>query len=297
MVDFKKEIKLSDLRPKPKPKQAIDGRQDDCAEVPQGEEAGDRRAQDRRVAAGCGARRQQRLGASSCSVAREPLAPGIVVGGEVRDVAGLGTRARRRSSPSTSSRARVSASASARTASVCARSTSRGSTIREQLGNAVRSGRTRRCRFRWIEAVLDYHVVSDDGERRQATSPRRVVLAAAYREPVDHFVAAFRAGGLELMGIDVEAFAMLRAVAPKAERERRGAAPRSSRSRSVTTARRSRSPNGEVCDFTRVLEWGGAKLDDRDRPRARPDRRRGGRAEARRLDLARRVDERDGSAR
>ncbi len=38
-----------------------DSRQDDCVQVPQGE-AGDRRAEDRLVAAGCRTRRQQRLG-------------------------------------------------------------------------------------------------------------------------------------------------------------------------------------------------------------------------------------------
>ena len=44
-------------------------------------------------------------------------------------------------------------------------------------------------------------------------------------------------------------------------RRRRPAAGRSSLSRSGTTARRSRSPTASVCDFTRVLEWGGAKLE------------------------------------
>ena len=101
MIDLKKEIKLSDLVRKtaeeaastpgvaaePKPAQA---------QAPKKQRA--RRPQDRRVADRGRAGRQQRLGASCVQLARQPLAAGIVVGGEVRDVAGA--RGRRSTSSS-----------------------------------------------------------------------------------------------------------------------------------------------------------------------------------------------------
>ena len=111
-----------------------------------------------------------------------------------------------------------------------------------QLGNAVRFRAHEALSIPMDEAVLDYHVVSEKANEEGGVT-RRVVLAAAYREPVDHFVSACRAGGVELMGIDVEAFAMLRAITPNVVTN--GASPpRSSPSRSVTTARRSPSPTG-----------------------------------------------------
>jgi type IV pilus assembly protein PilM len=86
-----------------------------------------------------------------------------------------------------------------------------------------------------------------------------VILAAAHREPIDHFIAAFDAAGIELAGIDVEAFALLRAVAPRANGEEEPVAVVAvAIGHDRTTLAIS---NGRVCDFTRVLEWGGARLD------------------------------------
>ena len=94
------------------------------------------------------------------------------------------------------------------------------------------------------QAVLDYHLLGTT--RSQAGDvTHRVVLAAAYREPIDHLVAAFRAAKIELLGIDVEAFALLRAVAPSRPEDPWLTATRSVRLssplRSVTTDRRSQS--------------------------------------------------------
>jgi type IV pilus assembly protein PilM len=89
---------------------------------------------------------------------------------------------------------------------------------------------------------------------------RRVLLAAAYKEPIDHYVEACRAAGLELSGIDVEAFALLRAVAPS---NGNGDAP--TIASVVVSIGHDRSTlaisDGTVCDFMRVLDWGGSKLD------------------------------------
>src|SRR6185437_12169336 len=88
----------------------------------------------------------------------------------------------------------------------------------------------------------------------------RVILAAAYREPIDHFAAAFDAAEIQLDAIDVEAFALLRAVAPPSSSsdEERAAVVALALGFDRTTLAIS---DGKVCDFTRVLEWGGGRLD------------------------------------
>ena len=107
--------------------------------------------------------------------------------------------------------------------------------------------------------MLDYHVVSETVDESGAVS-RRVLLAAAYREPIDHYVEACRAARIELSSIDVEAFALLRAVAP---RKRDADAPTAAAV--VVSIGHDRSTlaisDGTVCDFMRVLDWGGAKLE------------------------------------
>jgi type IV pilus assembly protein PilM len=109
------------------------------------------------------------------------------------------------------------------------------------------------------QAVMDYHVVAsrktDDGG-----VSHRVILAAAYRDPIDHFAAAFDAAGIELASIDVEAFALLRAVAPptsNGDGDRTAVVALAVGHDRTTLA----ISDGNVCDFTRVLEWGGSRLD------------------------------------
>jgi type IV pilus assembly protein PilM len=87
-----------------------------------------------------------------------------------------------------------------------------------------------------------------------------VILAAAYREPIDQFTAAFDAAEIQLDAIDVEAFALLRAVAPQvanADGERTAVVALALGHDRTTLA----ISDGRVCDFTRVLEWGGSRLD------------------------------------
>jgi type IV pilus assembly protein PilM len=129
-----------------------------------------------------------------------------------------------------------------------------------QLGNAVRFRAHEALAIPMDEAVLDYHVTGETVTESGGIS-RRVLLAAAYREPIDHYIEAFRSARLELVGIDVEAFALLRAVAPT-----RAADPDAAPSAVVAVALgHDRSTlaisDGTVCDFMRVLEWGGGKLD------------------------------------
>ena len=102
--------------------------------------------------------------------------------------------------------------------------------------------------------MLDYHLLDDEG------GPGRVLLAVTYRELIDRFVSACRLANVELMGIDVEAFALLRAVGGKPlPRGQRNAS-----ARVAVTVGNDRTTvavsDGRVCEFARVLEWGGANL-------------------------------------
>jgi len=64
-------------------------------------------------------------------------------------------------------------------------------------------------------AVLDFHVV---GEVESADGPRtRVVVVAARRDMVERVLAAVRAAGLTVAGIDLSAFGMLRALGGDAD--------------------------------------------------------------------------------
>src|SRR5262249_29495148 len=128
------------------------------------------------------------------------------------------------------------------------------------LANAVRFRAHEALSIPLDQAVLDYHVVSEKVDEAGTVS-RRVLLAAAYQEPIDRYVEACRLAKLELSGIDVEAFALLRPVAP-----RRDSPDGGSRAASVVVSiGHDRSTlaisDGNVCDFMRVLDWGGAKLE------------------------------------
>jgi type IV pilus assembly protein PilM len=109
------------------------------------------------------------------------------------------------------------------------------------------------------EAVVDYHllesIVDDAG-----TTTHRILLVVAYRDSIDRYLAATRGAELELAGIDLEAFALLRAAAPAAggESEPTAAVAAISIDRDLTTLAIS---NGSVCHLTRVLEWGEANID------------------------------------
>ena len=123
-----------------------------------------------------------------------------------------------------------------------------------QLANAIRFRAYETLPIPIEEAMLDYHVVED------TTAPDRVLLAVAYRDLVDRFTATCAAAKIELAGIDIEAFALLRAVGgdPLSPGERAEAARVAvSIGHDRTTVAVS---DGRVCEFTRVLDWGGARV-------------------------------------
>jgi type IV pilus assembly protein PilM len=192
-------------------------------------------------------------------VAREPLESGIVVGGEVRDMSRLADALdgffTRNKLPRKNVRLGIGTNrVGVRVLDVT------DVDDEDQLANAVTFRAHETMAIPMDQAVLDYHVVGRP-ETENGTA-YRVVLAAAYREPIDQLVMACQAARLELMGIDVEAFALLRAVGPRPAKVEPDEGPTAvvavalGHDRSILAI-----SDGNVCDFTRVLDWGGAKLD------------------------------------
>jgi type IV pilus assembly protein PilM len=130
----------------------------------------------------------------------------------------------------------------------------------KQLENAIRFRAQEALPIPIEEAVLDYHVL---GERvdDQGTKVRRILLVVAYRELIDRYVAACKKAGVRLAGIDLEAFALLRALGEPQEDD----GPASDAALVVVAIGHDRSTfavsDGRVCEFTRVLDWGGSTLD------------------------------------
>jgi len=121
-----------------------------------------------------------------------------------------------------------------------------------QLANAIRFRAYETLPIPIEEAMLDYQIVEDP------TTSDRVLLAVAYRDLVDRFAATCASAQIELIGIDIEAFALLRAVggeplAPGHREEAARVAVSIGHDRTTVAV-----SDGRLCEFTRVLDWGGA---------------------------------------
>ncbi len=191
-------------------------------------------------------------------VVRQPLEQGIVVNGEVRDPEALAVALKdffsRNGLPKRGIRLGIANNRiGVRTFEVA------GIADEKQLANAIRFRAQEVLPIPIEEAVIDYQVLSES-VTEDGQPVRRVLLVVAYRELVDRYVYACRKAGLQVVGIDLEAFALLRAVAepydpvPGSER---GALVAVSVGHERSTFAVS---DGRVCEFTRVLEWGGWAL-------------------------------------
>jgi type IV pilus assembly protein PilM len=125
----------------------------------------------------------------------------------------------------------------------------------KQLANAIHFRAQEALPIPLDEAVLDYHVLDEsvDAEGRKV---RRVLLVVAYKELIDRYVGACRKAGITLAGIDLEAFALLRSLSPPTDGGSAAlVAVAIGYDRSTFAV-----SDGRVCEFTRVLEWGGWSL-------------------------------------
>ncbi len=192
-------------------------------------------------------------------LARTPLERGVVVAGELRDpdalAAALKTFFNENKLPKRNIRLGIASNrVGVRVLDVA------GVEDPALLGNAVRFRAQEVLPIPLSEAVLDYRVLRErTDEEGNLTS--EVLVAFAYRELVDRYMNVCRAAGLQLVGIDLDGFALLRAlVDPAAQDGHLGGAAvvtvALGHDRSIMSV-----SDGEVCEFTRVIEWGGSSLD------------------------------------
>jgi len=185
--------------------------------------------------------------------ARHTLPPDVVAGGEVRDFEALANEIAAFFSAADLPRknVRLGIGSSRTGVRVFERPTVDDP---RQLANAIRFRAYETLPIPTEEAMLDYHIVEE------TTAPDRVLLAVAYRDLVDRFAATCAAAKIELLGIDIEAFALLRAVGgdplPTGQRAEAARVAVSIGHDRTTVA----VSDGRVCEFTRVLDWGGTRV-------------------------------------
>lgn len=258
MVDLKKEIKLSDLVPRRKPKPG--GRMPASSSGRRTRRPAKRELVGLKVGASqmAAARIMNNGSANLVQLARGPLDRGIVVGGEVRDIPALARALDSFFEEHKLPRRGVRLGLATNRIGVRAFDVD-GIADEKQLANAIRFRAHEAISIPIDEAVLDYHIVNETLDDSGAVS-RRILLAAAYRESIDRYIEAAKAAKIELYGIDLEAFALLRAVgaSPAASNESARAVVAVSLGHDRSTLAIS---DGAVCEFTRVLEWGGGKLE------------------------------------
>jgi type IV pilus assembly protein PilM len=188
-------------------------------------------------------------------VARHELEHGIVVGGELRDPERLSAALNEFFSKNDLPRRNVRLGVANNRIGVRAFEIV-GVDDPAQLDNAVRFRAQETLPIPIEDAVLDYHILSETTDA-SGQSVKRMLLVVAYRDLVDRYVAACRKAGIELVGIDLEAFALLRAMGAPQENQSGAALV-------VVAVGHDRSTfavsDGRVCEFARVLEWGGNSL-------------------------------------
>jgi type IV pilus assembly protein PilM len=190
-------------------------------------------------------------------MARMPLDRGVVVGGELREpealAASLKTFFRKNKLPRNCVRLGISNNRiGVRTFEIS------GISDPKQLTNAVRFRAQETLPIPLDEAALDYRILEERVEE-DGTRVFRVLLVVAHKELVERYVAACRKAGLKLVGIDLEAFALLRALSDPTQPPGEDAAVvcvSIGHDRSTLAV-----SDGRLCEFTRVLAWGGSALD------------------------------------
>jgi type IV pilus assembly protein PilM len=190
-------------------------------------------------------------------MARMPLQRGVVVGGELREPEELATALKaffkKNKLPRNCVRLGISNNRiGVRTFEIS------GIEDAQQLANAVRFRAQETLPIPLDEAVLDHRIL-DDKVGEDGVRVCRVLLVVAHRELVERYVSACRKAGLKLVGIDLEAFALLRALSDP------GQSPGEDAAVVCVSIGHDRSTlavsDGRVCQFTRVLAWGGSALD------------------------------------
>jgi type IV pilus assembly protein PilM len=188
-------------------------------------------------------------------LARQELEPGVVVNGELREPDALVDALRSFFKKSRLPRRDVRLGVSGNRIGVRTLLLSDMESDR-QLENAVRYRAQEVLPVPPDEAVLDYRVLRED-VREDGKRDCQVLLVGAHRDLVARYADACRRAGVRLIGIDLEAFALVRALAPRPEPGAEAAIAAVAIGHERTTFAIS---DGTSCEFTRVVEWGGATL-------------------------------------
>jgi type IV pilus assembly protein PilM len=191
-------------------------------------------------------------------IARQELAPGVIVGGELRDPDALADALKDFFKGNKLPREGVRLGLANNRIGVRIFEIG-GIDDVKQLENAIRFRAHEALPIPIEEAVIDWQVL-DEREDEEGGVVRRILLVVAYRDLVDRYVAACTKAGIKLIGIDLEAFALLRVLAEPLPPE---AGPAHSAT-VVVAVGHDRSTfavsDGRVCEFSRVLDWGGSTL-------------------------------------
>ena len=189
------------------------------------------------------------------TLVKAPIEPGIVVAGEVREPDALALELKALFAKYKLPRKRIrlgiaSSRVGVRIIEVPALEDPK------LLENAIRFRAQEVVSVPLSDAILDHFVLGDS--ELDGAPAFRVLLAFAHRDLVDRYVEAFKKARLKVASVDFEAFALLRAVTSPEDREN---ADRATVALAVGQERTIFAvAEGDVCDFTRVLEWGGGSL-------------------------------------
>ena len=190
-------------------------------------------------------------------VARQPLEQGVVVGGEVRDPEALAAALKQFFAKNKLPKKNVRLGIASNRIGVRMFDLA-GIEDERQLENAIRFRAQEALPIPIDEAVLDYRLLGETVDE-DGTKLKCVLLVVAYRELVDRYVSACRKAGISLAGVDLEAFALLRALAPPRTEDSKPdaaiVAVAIGHDRSTFAV-----SDGRICEFTRVIEWGGSTL-------------------------------------
>ena len=188
-------------------------------------------------------------------IARGSLEPGIIVGGELREPDALAEALKRFFRANKLPRQGVRLGIASNRIGVRIFDIG-GIDDPKQLDNAIRFRAQETLPIPLEEAVLDYQILGEVVDAEGARV-RHILLIIAYRDLVDRYVAACKKAGIKLAGIDLEAFALLRALGERPADAANAAIVVASVGHDRSTLAVS---SGEVCEFTRIIEWGGMNL-------------------------------------
>jgi type IV pilus assembly protein PilM len=191
-------------------------------------------------------------------LAQAPLERGLVIGGEVRDADGLARELKHFFAANKLPRKGIRLGIASNRIGVRLLEVP---TVDDpkQFENAIRFRAQELLPIPVTDAILD-HVRLGETAGEGGEPLTQVLLVFAHRELVGRYVDVCRTAGLRLSGIDLEAFALLRALAePRAEGEEAQhavVAVAIGHDRTILAV-----SDGRICSLTRVLEWGSAQLD------------------------------------